>query len=29
VAARSHATRRATFGDGLPKDPWRQLVGAY
>ncbi|HEY5908738.1 MAG TPA: S41 family peptidase [Vicinamibacteria bacterium] len=29
AAARSHAGRRASFGDGLPTDGFRQLIGAY
>ena len=29
VAAKAHATRHARYGDGQPKDGFRQLVGAY
>ena len=28
-AAKAHATRQARYGDGQPKDGFRQLVGAY
>jgi C-terminal peptidase prc len=29
AAARAHAAREARIGRGLPRDPWRQLLGAY